>query len=58
MKRVNSLKHPDAITVCIDEMLEIYYGQGLEIYWRDNYTCPSIEEYKEMMKKSKYRTEP
>jgi geranylgeranyl diphosphate synthase type 3 len=36
-------------------MLELHRGQGMEIYWRDNYTCPSVEEYQEMTKRSKDR---
>jgi hypothetical protein len=27
----------------------------MEIYWRDNYMCPSVEEYQEMAKRSKDR---
>jgi hypothetical protein len=27
----------------------------MEIYWRDSYTCPSVEEYQEMTKRSKHR---
>jgi geranylgeranyl diphosphate synthase type 3 len=57
IKRLNSFNHPDAITVYTDHLLEMFYGQGLEIYWRDNHTCPSIEEYKEMVKRSKDRIE-
>jgi hypothetical protein len=58
LKRVQSVNHPDAITVCTEQMLEVYNGQGLEIYWRDNNMCPTLEEYKQMVKRSKDRTEP
>jgi len=58
LKRVQSLKHPDAIRVYTEQLLEFYCAQGLEICWRDNYTCPSLEEYKQMIKRSKDRTEP
>ena len=58
LKKVQSLNHPNAITVATEQLLEFYYGQGLEICWRDNYTCPSLEEYKQTAKKSKDRTEP
>jgi geranylgeranyl diphosphate synthase type 3 len=58
LKRTHSLNHPDVITVCTEQLLNLYYGQGLEIYWRDNYTCPSLDEYKQMIQKSKKRTEP
>jgi hypothetical protein len=58
LQKTQSLNHPGAITVCTDIFLGTYYGQGLEIFWRDNYTCPSLEEYKQMIKRSKDRTEP
>jgi geranylgeranyl diphosphate synthase type 3 len=57
LKRTQTLNHPDAITVCTEQLLNLYYGQGLEICWRDNYTCPSLEEYKQMIQRSKKRTE-
>jgi geranylgeranyl diphosphate synthase type 3 len=55
---VQSLNHPDATTVLTEKLLKMFYGQGLEIFWRDNYTCPSLEEYKQMVKGSKDRTKP
>jgi geranylgeranyl diphosphate synthase type 3 len=58
LKKVQCLNHPNAITVCTEQLLDTYYGQGLDICWRDNYTCPLLEEYKEMIKRSKKRTEP
>jgi len=58
LKMAQSLNHPDAIALCIEQLLETYYVQGLDIYWRDNCTCPLIEEYMQMIKKSKKRTEP
>ena len=57
-QRVQSLNNPDAITVSTERLLEMYYGQGLEICWHDNYPCPSLEEYKQMIKISKERTVP
>ena len=58
LKKVQSLNHPDAMTVTTEHLLNFCYSQGLDIGWRDNYTCPSLEEYKQMIKKSKDRTEP
>lgn len=55
LERVLSLNHPDATTVYTEQLLELHRGQGMEIYWRDNYTCPSVEEYKQMTKRSKDR---
>lgn len=36
-----------------EQLLELHRGQGIEIYWRDNFQCPTEEEYKEMTMKSK-----
>ena len=36
-------------------MLEAWREQAMEIYWRDNHTCPLEEEYLEMVKRSKDR---
>jgi geranylgeranyl diphosphate synthase type 3 len=55
LNRVQSLNHPKAMALCTGHLMELYHGQGMEIYWRDNHTCPSVEEYKEIAKKSKNR---
>ena len=55
LKRLQSLNHPKAMALCTEHMLELYHGQGMEIYWRDNYMCPTVEEYKNIAKGSKYR---
>ena len=34
----------------------LHQGQGLDIYWRDSYICPSEDEYNEMVLKSMYKT--
>jgi hypothetical protein len=36
-------------------MLDLWRGQEMNICWRDNHTCPSEEEYLEMVKRSKDR---
>ncbi|XP_075216134.1 geranylgeranyl pyrophosphate synthase quemao isoform X2 [Lycorma delicatula] len=48
LEKVLKLNHPEATTVYTEQLLELHRGQGMEIYWRDNYTCPSEEEYKVM----------
>lgn len=30
-------------------MLELHHGQGMEIWWRDNFVSPSEEEYRQMV---------
>ncbi|KAJ8919025.1 hypothetical protein NQ315_016930 [Exocentrus adspersus] len=51
LERVMDLNHPEAISIALEQILELYRGQGMEIYWRDNFTCPSEDEYKEMVKR-------
>jgi geranylgeranyl diphosphate synthase type 3 len=55
LNRVYNLNHPKAILLCTEHIMEMYHGQGMEINWRDNHTCPSVKEYEEMAKKSKDR---
>ena len=49
--RVQSFNHPKAMALYTGNLLELYRGQGMEIYWRDNYTCPSVEEYQAITKR-------
>ena len=55
LKMVQSLNLPEAMALCTEHLVDLYHGQGMEIYWRDNYTCPTVEEYTEIAKGSMYR---
>lgn len=48
LEKVISLDNFEAIKVYTEQLLELHRGQGMEIYWRDNFICPSEEEYKAM----------
>lgn len=37
-----------ATQVYTEQLLELHRGQGMEIYWRDNFTCPTESEYQQM----------
>ncbi|XP_026492846.1 terpene synthase-like [Vanessa tameamea] len=53
LEKTLQLGHPMATAVYTEQLLELHRGQGIEIYWRDNFQCPTEEEYKEMtMKKT------
>lgn len=45
---------PDAVTIYTEEMLNLHRGQGLDLYWRDTSTCPTEEEYIEMVMHSMF----
>jgi geranylgeranyl diphosphate synthase type 3 len=53
LNRLRSFSDSKAILLCTQHMMELYQGQGIDIYWRDNHTCPSVKEYEEMVKRSK-----
>ncbi|XP_022188980.1 geranylgeranyl pyrophosphate synthase [Nilaparvata lugens] len=48
LDKVLKLEHPEATTVYTEQLLELHRGQGMEIFWRDNYTCPSEDDYRVM----------
>ena len=56
MKTVLSLQHSEAMKIYIELFLDTSRGQALDIYWRENYICPLVEEYQEMVKGSKNRS--
>ena len=39
---------PAAFEIFNEELLNLHRGQGMEIYWRENLACPTVEEYVEM----------
>lgn len=49
LEKVLELGHPQAVSVYTQQMLELHRGQGMEIYWRDNFICPTEQEYKQMI---------
>lgn len=36
-----------------DELLMLHKGQGMDIYWRDQLVCPTVDDYYEMVGNSK-----
>jgi geranylgeranyl diphosphate synthase type 3 len=53
LQMVLSFNQPDWIKFYIKMMLEGWRGQAMDIYWRDNHSCPSEEEYLDMVNRSK-----
>lgn len=37
------------------QLLELHRGQGMDIFWRDSVMCPTEDQYKEMVKRSKQK---
>src|SRR6202043_1530433 len=36
-------------SLTIDELINLHRGQGMDLFWRDSLTCPTEEEYVEMV---------
>ncbi|XP_072051186.1 geranylgeranyl pyrophosphate synthase-like [Amphiura filiformis] len=51
LQKIASLDHPDTTKIFMEQLLLLHQGQGMDIWWRDNYVCPTEEEYKEMVMK-------
>ncbi|XP_076369059.1 terpene synthase-like isoform X2 [Tachypleus tridentatus] len=51
LEKLLKLGKPEATVVYAEQLLELHRGQGMEIYWRDNFVCPTEEEYKHMVKR-------
>ncbi|XP_012685366.1 geranylgeranyl pyrophosphate synthase isoform X1 [Clupea harengus] len=49
LEKVLMLENPEAVRVFTRQLLELHRGQGLDIHWRDTYTCPTEEEYRSMV---------
>ena len=47
LEKILALDNLEAVKIFKDSMLELHRGQGMEIYWRDTYMCPTEEEYRE-----------
>jgi geranylgeranyl diphosphate synthase type 3 len=49
MNEARKLDNARALNYFISEMLNLHRGQGLDIYWRDNFICPSFDQYHAMV---------
>ncbi|PYH81194.1 putative geranylgeranyl diphosphate synthase [Aspergillus uvarum CBS 121591] len=48
-KHLEGLGNPAALPIFTEEMLNLHRGQGMDLYWRDSLTCPTEEEYLDMV---------
>ncbi|KAI8069072.1 isoprenoid synthase domain-containing protein [Gilbertella persicaria] len=49
LQEVMRLNNPEMIHACTEELINLHKGQGIELYWRDSLTCPTEEEYIDMV---------
>ena len=49
-KELLQLKSPwEAFQIFNDELLNLHRGQGMELYWRDTLTVPTVDQYLQMI---------
>lgn len=49
LQELGKLKNPKAINIFTEELLNLHRGQGMDLFWRDTLTCPSEDDYLEMV---------
>lgn len=49
LEELQKLNNPRVISVFAEELLNLHRGQGLDLFWRDTLTCPTEDEYLEMV---------
>ncbi|KAJ5578296.1 uncharacterized protein N7459_007260 [Penicillium hispanicum] len=49
LQEIQQLKNPAAIDIFVKELLNLHRGQGMDLFWRDTLTCPTEDEYLEMV---------
>ena len=50
LQELQNLKNKDtAINVFVSELLNLHRGQGMDLFWRDTLTCPTEDDYLEMV---------
>ncbi|GKZ33169.1 hypothetical protein AbraIFM66950_002958, partial [Aspergillus brasiliensis] len=48
-ERLRELNHPEVYEIYTEELLRLHRGQGMDLYWRDCLSCPTEEDYIEMI---------
>ena len=52
LKSALELDSHEAAKIYSEQLLDLHKGQGMEIWFRDNFICPNEEQYKELVLKS------
>lgn len=40
---------PEAVAIYVEEIKNLHIGQGMDLYWRDTFQCPTLEDYVRMV---------
>jgi geranylgeranyl diphosphate synthase type 3 len=54
MQELQKLSNFKLLTIFSEEILNLHRGQGIELFWRDSITCPTEDEFINMINNSAY----
>ncbi|OAA33361.1 geranylgeranyl diphosphate synthase [Moelleriella libera RCEF 2490] len=49
LQELQRLNNPRAVGVFAEELVNLHRGQGMDLFWRDTLTCPTEDDYLEMV---------
>lgn len=49
LQELQKLKNQKAVNIYMEELVNLHRGQGMDLFWRDTLTCPTEEDYLEMV---------
>ncbi|GAB0133484.1 terpene cyclase [Epichloe bromicola] len=49
LQEIQKLGNPPIIGIFADELVNLHRGQGMDLFWRDTLTCPTEDDYLEMV---------
>lgn len=49
LQELGKLNNSSSIQIYTEELLNLHRGQGMDLFWRDTLTCPSEDDYLEMV---------
>ena len=49
LQELQKLNNPKALVIFAEELCNLHRGQGMDLFWRDTLTCPTEDDYLEMV---------
>ncbi|KAG1438650.1 hypothetical protein G6F56_012571 [Rhizopus delemar] len=49
LSELSKLNKPNMIVIYTEELINLHRGQGMELFWRDTLTCPTEQEFLDMV---------
>ena len=49
LQELSKLGNPECLKIYTEELCNLHRGQGMDLFWRDTLTCPTEDDYLEMV---------